>query len=72
MSTSQPLTVVRCGCSFRDVMLSISLLPELSCEGSYYGRHMGMESAGIVSAVGEGVTDLKVSPRSVIPSSPSE
>lgn len=34
---------VRCAAlNFRDVMIAINMLPELSFEGSYYGRHLGM------------------------------
>lgn len=46
--------------NFRDVLIAINMLPELSFEGSYYGRHLGMEAAGVVTAVGAGVTGLKV------------
>ena len=49
--------------NFRDVLIAINMLPELSFEGSYYGRHLGMEAAGIVSAVGPGVTHLQVGDR---------
>ena len=49
--------------NFRDVLIAINMLPELSFEGSYYGRHLGMEAAGVVSAVGAGVTHLKVGDR---------
>ncbi len=46
--------------NFRDVMIALSLLPEKSYERSYYGRNLGLEAAGVVTAVGKGVTDLKV------------
>lgn len=49
--------------NFRDVLIAINMLPELSFEGSYYGRHLGMEAAGVVTAVGAGVTGLKVCAR---------
>jgi hypothetical protein len=46
--------------NFRDVMIALSLLPEKSYERSYYGRNLGLEAAGIVSAVGKNVKDLMV------------
>ncbi len=46
--------------NFRDVLIAINMLPELSFEGSYYGRHLGMEAAGVVTAVGPGVANVKV------------
>ena len=46
--------------NFRDVMIALSLLPEKSYERSYYGRNLGLEAAGVITAVGKGVTDLKV------------
>jgi NADPH:quinone reductase-like Zn-dependent oxidoreductase len=46
--------------NFRDVLMGISMLPELSYQGSYFGRHLGMEAAGIVSAVGPDVADIQV------------
>lgn len=49
--------------NFRDVLIAINMLPELSYEGSYYGRHLGMEAAGVVTAVGPGVTNVKVGDR---------
>lgn len=58
------------GVNFRDVLLAIKLLPEQSFEGSYYGPRMGMEASGVVSAVGHGVTNVKVGDR-VVTSEPS-
>lgn len=49
--------------NFRDVLISINMLPELSYEGSYYGRHLGMEASGIVRAVGSEVKTLAVGDR---------
>jgi hypothetical protein len=39
--------------NFRDVMVGMSLLPRKSYEGSFYGRTLGLEAAGVVTAVGE-------------------
>jgi acyl transferase domain-containing protein/NADPH:quinone reductase-like Zn-dependent oxidoreductase/acyl carrier protein/ubiquinone/menaquinone biosynthesis C-methylase UbiE len=45
--------------NFKDVMLGLGLLPEEALEGGYTGRALGMECAGIISAVGKGVTAFK-------------
>lgn len=52
--------------NFRDVMISLSLLPEQSYERSYFGKNLGMEAAGVVSAVGAAVANVKVGDRVVI------
>jgi acyl transferase domain-containing protein/NADPH:quinone reductase-like Zn-dependent oxidoreductase/thioester reductase-like protein/acyl carrier protein len=49
--------------NFRDVMIALSLLPEKSYERSYYGRNLGLEASGVVSAIGRDVKDLKVGDR---------
>lgn len=46
--------------NFRDVMIALSLLPEKSYEASFYGKNLGLEGAGVVTAVGKDVTNLKV------------
>ena len=46
--------------NFKDVMLGLGLLPDEALEGGYTGRALGMECAGVISAVGDGVTELKV------------
>jgi NADPH:quinone reductase-like Zn-dependent oxidoreductase len=51
------------GMNFRDVMLAVNMLPEASFEASYFGRSMGMEAAGLVSAVGMGVRGISVGDR---------
>jgi len=45
--------------NFRDVMLTLNALPKASFERSFYGHSLGMEASGIVTQVGEQVTDLK-------------
>lgn len=46
--------------NFRDVMIALSLLPEKSYEASFYGKNLGLEASGVVTAVGSGVKNLKV------------
>ena len=46
--------------NFRDVMIALSLLPEKSYEASFYGKNLGLEASGVVTAVGKDVTNLKV------------
>jgi len=46
--------------NFKDVMLGLGLLPEEALEGGYTGRALGMEAAGIISAVGKRVTQFKI------------
>ena len=46
--------------NFRDVMIALSLLPEKSYEASFYGKNLGLEASGVVTAVGRDVTNLKV------------
>ena len=45
--------------NFKDAMLGLGLLPDEALEGGYTGRALGMECAGVISAVGEGVTEFK-------------
>ena len=49
--------------NFRDVLISINMLPELSYEGSYFGRHLGMEASGVIRSVGSNVQGLAVGDR---------
>ena len=52
------IEVAATGLNFRDVMWNLGLLPEEALEDGYSGPRLGMESTGIVSAVGEAVTDF--------------
>ena len=45
--------------NFRDVMLTLDLLPDDAVLGGFYGRDIGVEYAGTVVALGEGVSHLK-------------
>ena len=46
------------GLNFRDVLYAEGLLPEEALENGYTGPTVGMEAAGEVVAVGDGVTDV--------------
>jgi len=46
------------GLNFRDVMWHLSLVPETMLEGGFAGPTLGLECAGTVVRVGEGVRDL--------------
>ena len=46
--------------NFRDIMMAMGLLSDESVEGGLFGKTFGLECAGVVSAVGEGVTEWKV------------
>jgi len=46
--------------NFRDVMIALSLLPEKSYEASFYGKNLGLEASGVVTAVGADVKNFKV------------
>ena len=48
------------GLNFRDVMWTLGLLPSEALQDGFAGATLGMECAGTVSAVGEGVTDFSV------------
>ncbi|WP_319774134.1 SDR family NAD(P)-dependent oxidoreductase [Breoghania sp.] len=44
------------GLNFRDVMWALGLLPEEALEDGFAGPTLGMECAGVITRVGEGVT----------------
>lgn len=44
------------GLNFRDIMLSVGMLADTATHGGYYGPTIGVECAGVVTRVGEGVT----------------
>lgn len=46
------------GLNFRDVMLSMGLLPEDALENGFAGPTLGLEFAGVVTAVGSNVNSL--------------
>jgi NADPH:quinone reductase-like Zn-dependent oxidoreductase/surfactin synthase thioesterase subunit/NAD(P)-dependent dehydrogenase (short-subunit alcohol dehydrogenase family)/aryl carrier-like protein len=49
--------------NFRDVMLASGMLPPDALEGGIFGKQLGLECAGEVSAVGHDVRDLKMGDR---------
>ncbi|MFZ1084724.1 MAG: SDR family NAD(P)-dependent oxidoreductase [Terracidiphilus sp.] len=54
------IQILAAGLNFKDVLKAMSLLPAKALERSYHGTGLGIEAAGIVSAVGEGVTSYRV------------
>ena len=53
------------GLNFRDVMWNLGLLPEEALEDGYAGAALGMECAGVVTAIGEGLQKFQVGDRVV-------
>ena len=49
---------VATGVNYRDVMYALGRIPEEALEGGASGPRLGLECAGVVSAVGEGVSAL--------------
>ena len=52
--------VMATGLNFRDVMLTMGLLPDDAVENGFAGPTLGLEFAGIITRVGEGVQELGV------------
>ncbi|MDI1286673.1 MAG: type I polyketide synthase [Reyranella sp.] len=57
------IEVAATGLNFRDVMWNLGLLPEEALEDGYAGATLGMECAGVVSAVGHDAEGFKVGDR---------
>ncbi len=51
------------GLNFRDVMYAMGLLPDEAVENGFLGANLGLEFAGVVSAAGPEVRDVKVGDR---------
>ncbi len=51
------------GLNFRDVMWALGILKDEAVENGYAGPTLGMEGAGIISAVGDDITDLAIGDR---------
>ncbi len=54
------IEVAAAALNFRDVMVTLGLLPALAYERSALGREVGMEGSGIVRRVGSGVRHCRV------------
>ncbi|NQV52846.1 MAG: SDR family NAD(P)-dependent oxidoreductase [Flavobacteriales bacterium] len=54
------ITVKASALNFRDIMIAMGLLSNDAVEGGLFGRTFGLECAGIISAVGADVTNVKV------------
>ncbi|GII04041.1 type I polyketide synthase [Planobispora takensis] len=48
------------GLNYRDVLWARGLLPEEAVQDTYLGPHLGIECAGVVSALGPGVTKFRL------------
>lgn len=59
------IEVAAAGLNFRDVMWNLRLLPEEALEDGFSGPGLGMECAGVVARVGEGVWQFKPGDRVV-------
>lgn len=59
------IEVAATGLNFRDVMWNLGLLPEEALEDGYAGAALGMECAGVVTAIGEGLQKFEVGDRVV-------
>ncbi|QLE41164.1 SDR family NAD(P)-dependent oxidoreductase [Nostoc sp. C052] len=66
MALSKPGTgeveiqVCATGLNFKDVAKTINLLNDASLEGTFSGRSLGIECAGIITAIGSGVEEFKI------------
>ena len=53
------IDVAAAALNFRDVMVTLGLLPELAYERSAFGHELGMEASGVVRRAGMAVTGLE-------------
>jgi acyl transferase domain-containing protein/ubiquinone/menaquinone biosynthesis C-methylase UbiE/acyl carrier protein len=54
------IAVHAAGLNFKDVMITMGLLPDEALEGGYTGKALGMECSGTITAVGRDVAGLEV------------
>lgn len=59
------IKVAATGLNFRDVMWNLRLLPEEALEDGYAGAGLGMEAAGTVTRLGDGISGFSVGERVV-------
>ncbi|MDR0238832.1 MAG: SDR family NAD(P)-dependent oxidoreductase [Deltaproteobacteria bacterium] len=50
--------IMSVGLNFRDVMLTMGLLPDYAVENGFAGATLGLEFSGVVTKVGDGVRDF--------------
>jgi acyl transferase domain-containing protein/NADP-dependent 3-hydroxy acid dehydrogenase YdfG/phospholipid N-methyltransferase/aryl carrier-like protein len=54
------IQVCAAGLNFRDVAKAMNLLADVNLEGNFTGRSLGVECAGIIIAIGAGVTEFQI------------
>ncbi|MFB8795997.1 MAG: SDR family NAD(P)-dependent oxidoreductase [Microcoleus sp.] len=54
------IQVCATGLNFKDVAKAMNLLADVNLEGNFYGRSLGLECAGIITAIGAGVTEFQI------------
>ncbi|MFI6517753.1 SDR family NAD(P)-dependent oxidoreductase [Spirillospora sp. NPDC050679] len=59
------IDVAAAALNYRDIMLATGLLPAEAAEGSFSEQGLGLEYAGVVAAVGDGVTTVAAGDRVV-------
>ena len=57
------IQVEACGLNFRDVMWALGTLPDEALIDGFSGPSLGLECAGVVTAIGPGVTGVKTGDR---------
>ncbi|MGB7711449.1 MAG: SDR family NAD(P)-dependent oxidoreductase [Microcoleus sp.] len=54
------IQVCAAGLNFKDVMAAMGMLSDEALEGGYSGRSLGLECAGIITAIGSGVEGFEI------------
>lgn len=54
------IAVRSAGLNFRDVMMALKFYDDASILGGYFGKNLGIECSGVVTAVGSGVSKFKL------------
>ncbi|MBW4632289.1 MAG: SDR family NAD(P)-dependent oxidoreductase [Iphinoe sp. HA4291-MV1] len=63
------IQVCAAGLNFKDVAKAMNLLADVNLEGNFSGRSLGLECAGIITAIGSGVEEFEIGDQ-VIASAP--